>query len=179
MSRDSSSIKAKPRRPAGKAGSASARAVMPRRRKRSTASAPRYLRRPWLRTLALMLGILVLLAHIFTLKPIAVWIDWLHIDWPDIAKHFTMLSLFALTYRLSWGSVSRHEKSNHIVERPGFATVIVCSGWGAVCECVQHWIPARDFNVFELAVNVLTPLFIAGLVALVQAAITAWRESRG
>jgi hypothetical protein len=166
--------------PLSRPASASSKPRMPasRRRKKLAQGAPLYRRRSWLRTLALTLGVLVMLAHIFTLKPIAVWLDWLHIDWPDIAKHFTMLSLFAVSYRLSWSCVSRHEKSHAVAKRPGLATVVVCSSWGALCECIQHWIPARDFSVFELAVNILTPVLIAGLFALGENLATAWRQDR-
>lgn len=127
-----------------------------------------YARRAGLRIAALVLGVVVLLAHVFTLKPIAAWLDWLHIDWPDMAKHFTMLALFTLAYRMSWSGGSAHEKGLASAVEPTWACIALCSGWGCLCESLQHWIPARDFNVFELAVNVGAPAGVALVYAAVQ-----------
>lgn len=173
MTRTQHPSRSQPRSGAGLRSPAGAR-----RRKRRPAAATTYQRRTWLRAVALSLGVLVLLAHIFTLKPSAVWLNWLHIDWPDMLKHFTLLSLFALSYRLSWLRVSRHEVREVLTASPGFTTVAVCSGWGGLCECLQYWIPYRDFNVFELAVNLLTPLFIAVIIGLGEQVGGAWQRNR-
>ena len=136
------------------------------RRKRKSPPTLFFSRRNWLRAIALLCGILVLLAHVFTSKPIADWLGWLHIDWPDIAKHCAMLSFFTLSYRLSWIDASASSLDLSGSGKAGLASIVVCSCWGALCETLQHWIPARDFSVWELAVNVLTPMFIVGLFQL-------------
>jgi len=111
----------------------------------------------WLRWLALLLGGLVFLGHVITLKEWVFYPYWLSINWPDVYKHFTTLAVFALAYRLSFGLYTPYA---------GRATVAVCSTWGALCEITQHWIPPRDFSVWELAVNILAPIAVAGVVAL-------------
>jgi hypothetical protein len=153
------------------------RAPSVRRRQRKSTQPPLFTRRHWLRAVALSLGILVLLAHVFTLKPIAEWLGWLHIDWPDIAKHCAMLSLFTLTYRLSWVDASRTGFNPSSASQAGLASILVCSSWGALCETLQHWIPARDFSVWELSVNILTPLLITGLIQLASYAMLALRRT--
>ena len=71
-------------------------AAKPRRTRKPQPSVPAlYARIPWLRAVALALGIAVLLAHAFTARPLGLWLDWLHVDWPDIAKHFSLLGAFA------------------------------------------------------------------------------------
>jgi len=153
-----------------------ARTPSVRRRQRKAMQAPMFGRRNWLRSIALLLGLLVLLAHVFTLKPIAEWLGWLHIDWPDIAKHCAMLSLFTLSYRLSWIADSQAGAGDASSSRAALASIIVCSSWGALCETLQHWIPARDFSVWELAVNILTPMLITGIVQLAGIGWLAFRR---
>jgi VanZ family protein len=153
------------------------RAPAARRRQRKPSPPPLFARRHWLRAIAILLGILVLLAHVFTLKPIATWLGWLHIDWPDIAKHCAMLSLFTLTYRLSWIDAVKSEMDWSTAAQAGLASILICSSWGALCETLQHWIPARDFSVWELAVNILTPLLIVGLIQLVNSGMLALRRA--
>jgi hypothetical protein len=85
--------------------------VSPRR-----ASLPAAPRLNWLRRLALALGGLVFIAHVFTVKLNAWSPPFWDIDWIDIAKHFGMMSAFALAYRLSWrypagGGSSRSQPS--------------------------------------------------------------------
>ena len=43
---------------------------------------------------------------------------------------------------------------------PGLSTALLCGGWGALCETLQYWIPARDFALAELLVNALTPALV-------------------
>ena len=115
-------------------------------------------RRRWLLALAFIMAMAVLLGHIFTLKPPTVTPGMFEISPKDLLYHFSFLAVFALTYRLSF-----------IGNPPGagWATILVCSGWGAACEIIQHWIPMRDFSVIEFGVNVLTPVIVAGAVAFV------------
>ena len=65
-----------------------------------------------------------------------------------------MLFTFAFVYRLSFTAQARGAN---------LATLLVCSGWGAACEIMQHWIPARDFSVIELAANILAPAVVVAL----------------
>jgi hypothetical protein len=122
---------------------------------------------------ALALGIVVLLVHVFTTRPLAPWFDWLHIDWPDVAKHFSLLGAFALAYRLSWPSMPPRRAGSGSVLGPGLSTALLCGGWGALCEILQHWIPARDFAPAELLVNALTP----ALVGILGEATRRWMLS--
>jgi hypothetical protein len=163
-------------------GTASAKpraAQMPARRRSRTRGfqAEVYTRNNWLRILALIIGVGVMLAHVFTLKPIAVWLDWFHIDWPDIAKHFTMLSLFTLAYRLSWIGGLAHKKGLAVDAAPTWASIAICSGWGGMCEIIQHWIPARDFNIFELGINTVTPVLIVFTYMIVQKGLAGLARS--
>lgn len=71
---------------------------MPRRSTVPPANA----RLTWLRYVALLLGALVFLGHVITLK-LNLWAPpWWEVDWQDVPKHFGMLSAFSLSYRLSW-----------------------------------------------------------------------------
>jgi VanZ family protein len=120
-------------------------------------------RRPWLRALALTLGAVVLLAHIVTLRD---WIElpaWWQIDWPDIAKHAALISAFTLAYRLSFRGSPRGAD---------IVSILICSGWAGLCEALQHWIPARDFSIYELAANTLTPVAVVGILRL----LLDWRR---
>ena len=113
----------------------------------------------WLRFPALLIGVLVFLAHVMTIRPMGIPPHWLHVDWEDVVYHATALGTFALAYRLSF---ARGAAGGALL------TVLFCSGWGAACEIMQHWIPARDFSVIELGVNTLTPLLIVGLLSLIR-----------
>lgn len=112
-------------------------------------------RRPWLRAIALLLGVLVLLAHTITLKEVIELPVWWHVDWPDLVKHISLISTFTLAYRLSFRAASP------AADR---ASAWLCSGWAGFCECLQHFIPARDFSIVELAANSLTPLLVIALL---------------
>lgn len=115
-------------------------------------------RRPFFIALALITGALVFAGHVFTAGPLGPSPGWLELSLSDLVKHSSALMAFALAYRLSYR-----------LHAPGanLATVAVCSSWGALCEICQYFIPARDFAVMELGVNMLAP----ALVALAFAAI--------
>ena len=112
-------------------------------------------RRPWLRTLAYLIAIVVLGAHIITFGISKHHPAWLSLELRDLAAHIAMFLTFALVYRYSFTRAASPLSAN-------VATVLVCSGWGALCEFIQIWLP-RDFNPFELAANVGAPLLIVAL----------------
>jgi hypothetical protein len=111
---------------------------------------------PWL-VVAVILGAGVFIAQVMTTGELHGHPHWLAANTADLIKHFSGLTLFGLSYRLSYP-----------LKAPGaaLATIAVCSGWGACCEVCQHFIPARDFSVIELGVNMLAPALVAGIFAL-------------
>ena len=98
------------------------------------------------------MGAGVLFAHIHTQNGPIKLPHWLYLDMEDLLKHTVGMAIFAITYRLSYSGAPALAARN---------TVLICSGWGGFCEVLQHWIPARDFSIFELAANTLTPLAVA------------------
>jgi hypothetical protein len=124
---------------------------------------------PLLRALALLLGALVLLAHLVTIRLSSIIPNWLAVDWPDLAKHFSLVGSFALVYRLSLRR-SGAGGLGAVFDAPGAAwrTIGVCSSWAGVCELLQFRHPYRDFSVIELSLNILTPVLIAGLIELLN-----------
>jgi hypothetical protein len=114
-------------------------------------------RLPWL-LLAIALGACAFIAQVITNGALSGHPSWLPAEISDLVKHFSGLTLFALSYRLSYP-----------LKAPGagWATIAVCSGWGAACEICQNFIPARDFNYIELGINMLAPALVAGIFALV------------
>jgi VanZ family protein len=111
-------------------------------------------RRRWVQALALLIGMLVFLAHVTTLNISVVFPDWLRLSLRDILAHFVMLATFALVYRLSFvGNAARANR----------ASLYVCASWGAICECAQYFHPARDFNLWELGANILAPAIVIAL----------------
>jgi hypothetical protein len=120
-------------------------------------------RRQWLRTVAIVLGVVVLLAHTVTIPQVTELPVLWHVDWPDMAKHITLISAFALAYRLSFRG-----------RAPGadLASIYYCSGWAGLCEIAQYWIPAREFSPLELAANALTPVAVIGVLRV----FSGWRE---
>ena len=121
----------------------------------------------------MILGALILIAHIITLRIIPIVgseLVTLFAGTPlefslprnelrDLGLHMAMFSLFTLSYRLSWCGSG-----------PGIrlATILVCSGWGVLCESLQLFIHRRDFSWLDMSVNVLTPLIIVGLTRLFE-----------
>jgi hypothetical protein len=124
-------------------------------------------------TVAIVIGALILIAHIITLRIVPRIGDeliTLFAGWPiefsmprselrDLGLHASMFTLFTLCYRLSWRGSG-----------PGIrlATIMVCSGWGMLCESLQLGIQRRDFSFIDMAVNALTPLIIVGLIRLFE-----------
>jgi hypothetical protein len=109
-------------------------------------------RRPFFRWLAVLMAAGVLVAHIITVNGPIRLPHWLYLDLEDLVKHTSGMAIFALTYRLSYSAAPRLAARN---------TVLFCSSWGAFCEVLQHFIPARDFSIYELGTNTLTPALIA------------------
>jgi VanZ family protein len=129
-----------------------------RTRRPSTAT-----RRIFFRVLALVLGVVVLLAHTVTMGEIFRLQQQLHMDWPDLAKHAVLIASFALSYRLSYPLRQRSAD---------WPSIALCSGWAALCEILQSVIPGRDFAPVELAANIVTPMIVVGLVAFAA----SWRK---
>lgn len=123
---------------------------------------PVAVRRPWLHVLALGWGAVVLLGHVMTYGDVVP--RWLHhLEPPDIVKHLTGIGLFTVLYRASWVRGA---------DEPKLATnlmaLLVCAGWGMLCESLQLFVPLRDFDLRELALNTLSPAALIGLWALVE-----------
>jgi VanZ family protein len=119
-------------------------------------------RRAFFRWLALLMGAGVLGAHILTTNGPIKLPHWTYLDMEDFVKHTTGMAIFAITYRLSYRGTPKLAARN---------TVLFCSLWGGFCEVLQHFIPARDFSVFELGTNTMTPALIA-LLSLVPLLFT-------
>ncbi len=115
-------------------------------------------RRKWLSFIAFVIGGVILVAHIFSkvsvIDPPGMW----EYSPRELLYHFSFIAVFTIVYRLSY--LGSPPGSNR-------ATILVCSGWGAFCEIIQHWIPARDFSPIEFGVNVLTPVIITGIISFV------------
>ncbi|MEZ5339373.1 MAG: hypothetical protein R3F46_14070 [bacterium] len=122
---------------------------------------------------ASIIGALILVAHIITLRivpqlgtelvtllagtPLEFSIP--RNELRDLGLHVAMFSLFTLSYRLSWRG------SGPAVR---WATFLLCSGWGAFCESLQIFIHRRDFSPLDLSVNMLTPLLLIGIIRLFE-----------
>ena len=116
-------------------------------------------RRRWVQALALLIGLAVFVAHVATLRIPETIPDWMQFERNDLAAHFAMLFTFALVYRLSYAGAPRGAHR---------ATLFICCGWGAVCECAQFFLPSRSFNFIELGINTVTPAVVVGLSALLS-----------
>lgn len=112
-------------------------------------------RRPGLQALSYLIAIVVLGAHIITFGISKHHPAWLSLELRDLVAHIVMFMAFAFVYRYSFTRAASPLGAN-------IATVLVCSGWGALCEFVQIWLP-RDFNPFELAANVGAPVLVVAL----------------
>ena len=133
---------------------------------RAVPAAPVAIRREWLRLVALAWGAVVLLGHVMTYGDVIP--RWLHhVEPPDLVKHLTGVGLFALLYRASWAGVEVGDGRTRL--SPTLAALLVCCSWGALCESLQIFVPLRDFDLRELALNTLSPAVIIGLWALVEA----------
>lgn len=121
-------------------------------------AAPR--RRTFLQFLTYLLAIAILGAHIMTFGISKHHPAWLSLDMRDLLAHTAMFMTFAFVYRYSFTRAA-----SPLVA--GFSTVLVCSGWGALCEFVQIWLP-RDFNPLELAANMGAPVVVVALFYIFQ-----------
>jgi hypothetical protein len=132
-------------------------------------------RRRWLRGIAYVIGAFVLLAHVYTLDTPEVIRSLFEASIRDVVYHSSMLALFTLAFRFSLGD----GRSDHRVRPAGTDTKVgptlhpadlvalcVCCGWGALCECLQLFIPARSFSFTELALNTGVPLIVIAVVSL-------------
>ena len=122
---------------------------------------------------AVIFGALILVAHIVTLSivppvgsELLTFLTGTPLEFSlprnelrDMGLHAAMFTLFTLSYRLSWIGSGPHIR---------LATLVVCSGWGVLCECLQIFIQRRDFSGLDLAVNALTPMIIVGIVRLFE-----------
>ena len=117
-------------------------------------------RRTWLRVLSFLIAIVVLGAHIITFGVSKHHPPWLSLELRDLFAHIAMFLAFALVYRYSYTRAASPLSAN-------VATVLVCSGWGALCEFIQIWLP-RDFNPFELLANIGAPLLVAALFHVLE-----------
>jgi hypothetical protein len=130
-------------------------------------AAPVAVRREWLRYTALAWGAVVLVGHVMTYGDVIP--RWLHhVEPPDLVKHLTGIGLFTLLYRASWAS---EEDGAGRGLHPSLAALLVCCAWGALCESLQIFVPLRDFDLRELALNTLSPAVLIGLWSLVE---TLW-----
>ncbi|MDQ3023796.1 MAG: hypothetical protein M3R04_05340 [bacterium] len=141
----------------------------------------RLMRRRWFRALAWLGGALVLLAHVYTLDTPPGLRNLFEANLRDVVYHSSMLTLFTLAFRASLTTVeaaSRPRRSARVATgkagtkprptlSPADATALwVCCGWGAFCECLQLLIPAREFSLIELALNIGVPVLVIALYSL-------------
>jgi hypothetical protein len=122
------------------------------------------LRRRWLRGLAYVWGALVLLAHIYNFGNPAIVNDLLPRDIRDIVYHSTMFVVFTLLFRSSLADVKDYPA--RMLRPADITALLVCCGWGALCETLQLGIPGREFHWNELALNTMVPLLTVALVSL-------------
>ena len=107
--------------------------------------------------LAVLIGLAVFAAHVVDIhipENLPEVLDFPHNDW---AVHGLMLLLFTLVYRLSYAGTPAGTHR---------ATLFICSGWGAFCECAQIFLPHRDFSFLELGINTITPAIVVLLSAM-------------
>jgi hypothetical protein len=121
-------------------------------------------RRDWLRPVALLWGAIVFIGHVATYRKFVH-----HINLPpDFIQHLTGIGVFSLLYRASWRPASGAGGIS-----PTVACLLVCCSWGALCECVQVFVPLRDFQLRELALNTATPAVLIGLWGFVEMLVAA------
>ena len=82
----------------------------------------------------------------------------------DVIYHSSMFVVFTLLFRLSLADV--REYSGRVLRPADVTALLVCCGWGALCEVMQIRIPGREFHYNELALNMTVPLIVIALVSL-------------
>lgn len=135
-----------------------------RRKKSSTAAA--FGRVDWLRIIAILIGVGVLLGHVYAPRHPAGHTPWFPPSWTDLMKHSATLFIFAAAYRFSWRGLAGRATAGLARLGAGQATALFCGGWGAICEITQIWISGRQFSPIELGINVLVPVLTAGLLSV-------------
>jgi peptidoglycan/LPS O-acetylase OafA/YrhL len=149
-----------------KAGNSSARRVVRRTKSAGPLLAQGVRRRRWLRFCAYGVGLFVFLAHVYTFDTPPVIRNMFALDIRDVLYHGGMLTAFALAYRFSLAD-SKPLPGRRL--QPADASALaVCCTWGALCECAQLFIPAREFSFTELTLNTVAPAFAIALVSLTQ-----------
>jgi hypothetical protein len=122
------------------------------------------LRRRWLRIAAYILGPLVLMAHVYNFPNPPLIQKMFPKDIRDVIYHSSMLGSFALVFRASLAD-QRPPHPRHL-SGAELAGLSVGCGWGALCECLQIFIPGREFHLSELALNMGIPLVVVALYSM-------------
>ena len=121
-------------------------------------------RRRWLRALAYVAGAAVMMAHVYNFPNPKIVQDMFPLSIRDVIYHSTMFSTFTLAFRLSLADV--REYPSRFIRPADVTALIVCCGWGALCETLQLGIPGREFHPSELALNVSVPLIVIALISI-------------
>lgn len=123
-------------------------------------------RRGWLRALAYIWGALVMMAHVYNFRNPEIVNTLFPKDIRDVIYHSSMFVVFTLLFRFSLAEV--REYSARTLRPADLTALLVCCGWGALCEVMQIGIPGREFHYNELALNMTVPLVVVALVSLSQ-----------
>ena len=121
-------------------------------------------RRRWLRAAAYVWGALVMMAHIYNFGNPAIVNDLLPRDIRDIVYHSSMFAIFTLLFRFSLADVRDYPA--RFLRPTDVTALIVCCGWGALCETLQIGIPGREFHFSELALNMSVPLLVIAIIGV-------------
>jgi VanZ family protein len=121
-------------------------------------------RRRWLRALAYLWGALVMMAHVYNFKNPQIVNTLFPKDIRDVVYHSSMFVVFTLLFRFSLADV--REYSARVLRPADITALLVCCGWGGLCEVMQIRIPGREFHYNELALNMTVPLIVVALVSL-------------
>ena len=133
------------------------------------------LRRRWLRAVAWAWGALVMMAHVYNFPNPRIVTDMFPHSIRDVIYHSSMFASFTLLLRFSLISgadiPARGSKAGRNARATGLSAadvtaLIVCMGWGALCETLQIGIPGREFHYNELALNMTVPLITVAIVSL-------------
>jgi hypothetical protein len=122
--------------------------------------------------LAYSWGALVMLAHIYNFGNPRIVSELLPRDIRDIVYHGSMFAIFTLLFRFSLVTPlgTSAGRPRRLGAAGGYAAditaLVVCCGWGALCELLQLRIPGREFHYEELALNMGVPLLVIALVGV-------------